>query len=81
MKSSYDSENKCRVYKCPVCGHTYHEYYDYDERRQNTEEPFIVMAEVLLYDKPHDYAPNELVRLYHYACPKCGVLQIDLNDV
>jgi rubredoxin len=81
MKSSYDNENNCRVYTCPVCGYVYHEYYDYTKSRQNPEEPFIAMAEVLLYDKPRDYAPNELVRLQHYACPKCGILQIDTSDV
>lgn len=81
MKSSYDNENVCRIYKCPVCGHVYHEYYNHEKAIANKEEPFIVMAEVLLYDKPRDYAPNELIRLQHYACPKCGILQIDVNDI
>ncbi len=81
MKSSYDNENNCRVMKCPVCGHTYHDYYDYSKSNTNSEEPFIVMEEVLLYEEPRDYAPNALVRLQHYACPKCGILQIDVNDI
>lgn len=81
MKSSYDNENNCRVYTCPVCGHVYHEYYDYTKNQTNSEEPFIKLAEVLLYEKPRDYGPDELVRVYHYACPKCGILQVDVNDI
>ncbi len=81
MKSSYDNENNCRVMKCPVCKYKYHEYYDYSKQRLNNEEPFIRMEEVLLYEEPRDYGPNALVRLQHYACPKCGILQIDVNDI
>ena len=81
MNSLYDNENNCRVYTCPVCGHVYHEYYDYAKNQENKEEPFIKLAEVLLYERARDYAPNELVRVYHYACPKCGVCQIDLSSI
>lgn len=81
MKSFYDEGKNCRVYKCPVCGYEYHDYYDYKERKMNNEKSFLVMEEKLRYNKPIDYAPSELVVLTHYACPNCGVLQIDTSDI
>ena len=81
MKSSYDNENNCSVYTCPICGYVYHEYYDYKQQQMNNEEPFIEMAEVLLFEKARDWAPKELIRCKHYACPRCGVLQIDTSEI
>ena len=81
MKSHYDNESNCRVFVCPVCSYVYHEYSDYSKQKMNTEQPFLLMTQPLLYEKPRDYAPAELLRVTHYACPKCGVLQIDLTDV
>lgn len=78
MKSHYDNESNCRVFVCPVCSYVYHEYYS---DKQDENEPFICMSQPLLYEKPRDWAPAELMRVTHYACPKCGVLQIDLTDV
>lgn len=80
MKSHYDSEENCKVFNCPACGHTYHEYYD-NRSYTNTEAPFLQSVQPLLYNKQHDYAPSECVKLTQYICPKCGTLQIDLNDI
>ena len=79
MKSSWDDNYK--VYICPVCKHTYKERYGGPMGYETEGEKFIEFAEPLLYVKPRDYAPNELVRLIHYACPKCGTTQIDLSDI
>ena len=81
MRTFYDSNKCCTVYTCPHCNYTYHEYFDYKKRTENQEKPFIVLVEKLFYFKPRDYAEDEAKRLYHYACPGCGILQIDTSDI
>lgn len=80
MKAYYDNNAECIVYTCPHCNHIYHEYYDYKKRTENQEKPFLILDDKLLYFKPRDYAEDEAKRLYHYACPNCGILQIDVSD-
>lgn len=77
MRTFYDSNKCCTVYTCPHCNYTYHEYSDYDKHTDNNEEPFIVMCEVLLTGT----SDGRLIRLPQYACPSCGILQIDTSDV
>lgn len=81
MKRSFDSENNCTVYSCPFCGHEYHEYYDYSKSVENKEEPFIEMKELLLYDDEVDWGPKRVATCHQYACPKCGILQIDTLEL
>ena len=81
MNSFFDTENNCEIWKCPVCGYEYHEYYDYSKQSLNTEKPFIRLAEPLLYEKQYDWHPKEIVRCYQYACPKCGILQVNVSEL
>ena len=77
MRSYYDDSTESRVYTCPHCNHTYHEYFDYDKQLRNNEEPFIQLCEVLLTET----SDRKVNRLYQYACPECGILQIDTSDI
>ena len=79
MQSWYDTDNNCQIYKCGVCKYQYTEYYDYEKQLQNKEKPFIKLEEPLLRIVERDYAPATLVRVNHYACPICGVLQIAID--
>ena len=77
MRTFYDSNKCCIVYTCPHCNYSYHQYSDYDKQYVNNEEPFIKMCEVLLTETPN----RGLTRLPQYACPSCGILQIDVSDI
>ena len=76
MKVTYDSDNHCEVYTCCVCGHTYHEYYNYDKQIENEEKPFVKLEEPLLRTVSRGWEPDRIERVYQYACPICGVLQV-----
>lgn len=77
MKSYYDNNTECRVYVCPHCNYTYHEYFDYDKQSNNNEERFIQMCEALLFET----SDGRVNRLSQYSCPSCGILQIDISDI
>ena len=79
MTIKFDEKNSCEVYKCNVCGHTYHYYYNYEKRIYNKEKPFIKMAESLLHVRSMDWEPDKIKTVTQYACPICGVLQIDVH--
>lgn len=81
MIVKFDSDNHRTIYKCKVCGHTYVEYYDYKKTSQDNGEPFIKMEEPLLRTVSIDWGPNRIERVTQYACPKCGVLQIDTGSI
>ena len=77
MRTYYDGNKGCTVYTCPHCNYTYHEYTDYDKHSNNNEEPFIQLCEVLLTETSY----RGIIRLPQYACPSCGILQIDVSDI
>lgn len=77
MRTFYDGNKCCTVYTCPHCNYTYHEYSDYDKQTVNEEEAFIQMCEVLLTET----SDGRITRLPQYACPGCGILQIDMSDM
>ena len=77
MRTFYDGNKCCTVYTCPHCNYTYHEYTDYDEQLRTNEQPFIQLCEVLLFET----ADGRVNQLRQYACPECGILQIDTSDV
>lgn len=77
MRTFYDSNRCCTVYTCPHCNYTYHEYSDYDRHLTNTEAPFVRLSEVLLTET----SDGRTIRLSQYACPRCGILQIDVSDM
>ena len=78
MRTYYHPLEECTVYQCPNCSTVYHEYSDYEKQKNNTELPFIKLEQPLLYEDPDQ---GHVRRLYHYACPHCGMLQIDLTDL
>jgi predicted RNA-binding Zn-ribbon protein involved in translation (DUF1610 family) len=78
MRTYYNPLDECTVYQCPNCSTVYHEYSDYEKQKNNTEFPFIKLEQPLLYEDPDQ---GHVRRLYHYACPHCGMLQIDLTDL
>ena len=77
MRSYYDTNTESTVYICPHCNCTYHEYNDYDKQLRNNEEPFIQICEVLLTET----SDGRITRLPQYACPNCGILQIDTSNI
>lgn len=77
MKINYDSDTNGETYVCDVCGYTYYYYYDYDKRVDSAEEPFIKLEEPLLRTVRRNWEPDRIEKVSQYACPKCGVLQID----
>lgn len=81
MKINYDSDNNCEVYTCGVCGYIYHYHYDYDKQVDNAEKPFVKLEEPLLHTVSRSWEPDRIERIYQYACPICGVLQIDVNSL
>ena len=81
MISKYDYDNNCRVYTCKVCGHTYTEYLDYEKELSNEGKPFVKMEEPLLHTVSMSWEPDRIERIFHYACPMCGVLQIDVGSI
>ena len=78
MRTYYSPLEECTIYRCPNCSTVYHEYSDYEKQKNNIEHPFIKLEQPLLYE---DSEQGHVRRLYHYACPHCGMLQIDLTDL
>ena len=81
MTIKYDSDNNCEVYTCSVCGYIYNYHYDYDKRTDNTEEPFIKLETPLLHTVSRSWEPDRIEKISQYACPKCGVLQVDIRSL
>ena len=76
MRTYYDGNRCCTVYTCPHCNYTYHEYSDYDKQSNNNADSFIQICEVLT-----ETCDRRVNRLPLYACPECGILQIDVSDI
>lgn len=81
MKINYDSDNNCETYVCSVCGYTYNHYYDYGKQADNEEQHFVKLEEPLLHTVSRSWEPDKIERIYQYACPMCGVLQVDVNSL
>ena len=81
MTIKYDNDNNCEVHTCNVCGHTYHYYYDHDKQVDNNEVPFVKLEEPLLHTVSKSWEPDRIERIHQYACPICGVLQIDIKSI
>ena len=79
MTIKYNQDTNCEVYTCSVCGHVYHNYYDFDKQAANREAPFVKLEEPLLMTVSCDWGPDGIERVSQYACPVCGVLQVDTN--
>ena len=74
MRTYYNPNKHCTVFVCPQCGYTYHDYSDLTKHVQNKEQPFLVVSEQLV---DVDLDRYRTIRIKHYACPSCGIIQID----
>jgi protein-arginine kinase activator protein McsA len=81
MTIKYDSDNNCEVHTCSICGYIYNYYYDYNKQTDNTEEPFIKLETPLLHTVSRGWEPDRIEKISQYACPKCGVLQVDTRSL
>ena len=86
MKTEFDYKNSTEVSECSVCGYKYKKYYrecTHQEKENDIQngfgrEDFKVGETEFLYLEKVDYAPDRLHGVPVYACPKCGVLQIEV---
>lgn len=90
MKSAFISyyehegqEGYLDIQMCPVCKYVYKEFHSRsdtwgDKKILKGSVPFIEMLEVEL-SKSDDY-DEHIQRRTKYACPRCGVIQIDVGD-
>ena len=87
MIVKYDHNGKFVLYECSVCRYTHKEYYDgktiYTEvdNMMYGKKPFIEGETQFLHTEEVDYAPDRLVKSTVYVCPRCGVLQLDVDGV
>ena len=79
MTIKYVPNTNCEVYTCGVCGYVYTEYYNHNKQVANREAPFVKLEEPLLRTVSCDWGPDGIERISQYACPICGVLQVDAN--
>lgn len=76
MEREYDAERHAGIY---TCSHCHYKYADVDwEQRKSDEgnQPFIAMEERMHSGDSCWYGQNESHAVY--ACPKCGILQIEV---
>jgi hypothetical protein len=86
MKTNFNYENSTEVSECSICGYKHKKYYrkhTYEEQQNDIssgfgDEEFLTGETEFLYSEKVDYAPDRLVKKIIYACPKCGVLQIEV---
>lgn len=79
MKSTWNQEEICRRYECPVCGYVYNDHYK--DSTKNVGTPFIECIDGVTVEIPRDYAPNKIEKLKRYICPCCGVIQVDISSL
>lgn len=87
MIVKYDHDCKFILYECTVCKYTHKEYYNSNtlytefDKMAYGKDPFIKGETEFLYQEKMDYGPSRLTKQTVYACPRCGVLQIDVDGV
>lgn len=78
MKSNYNYDEGVNEYVCPVCGYKYVEETRYNGKILEGDEEFIEMEDFKFHSTDNsDYYPRTRHHTI-YACPKCGVLQLDI---
>lgn len=80
MKIEWNSNE--RIYTCSFCGYKYKEkFYGHPSRYTIDEgfgkEPFKGGINHFIYKEEQDYGPGKTVTATVYACPRCGILQIE----
>ena len=77
MKVDYNYEEQIRTCICSVCGYNYTEEMEVYGRTLEGKEPFIEMEEIFHSTDESGYYSRPCKHSI-YACPKCGVLQLDV---
>ena len=75
MKITYNWDEHTRTCTCQVCGYKYTEETKAYGEIIEGDDPFVEMDIVLHSDNNSIYYSNHRSHTM-YACPKCGVLQI-----
>ena len=76
MERNYDNERRAWIYTCSYC---HYKYADTDWEKRNSDEgnkQFIEMQERMHSGDSCWYGQDE--RHTVYACPMCGILQIEV---
>lgn len=78
MKKTYDWNEDTITCTCPVCGYKHTKEMNYTQKTIEGDETFIKMENIELNstDRSYYYPSHNTHTIY--ACPKCGVLQIEI---
>ena len=77
------SDNTCLVRTCSVCGYKHKQKYTHNHPDPYTidpgfgKEPFKAGVNKFIYMQEQSYGPDCTIQETVYACPRCGVLQIE----
>ena len=86
MRQHYDESLNAFIRRCPHCGYQHIEPFCIDklsdeEReymyRHTGDKPFIEGVAKFMHKVEHSYAPSTIEEKTVYACPNCGILQIN----
>ncbi len=85
MKTDWTHKD-CLIRTCSFCGYKHKEkYYNHPNPYTIDEgfgkKPFKVGENKFVYKEERDYSPNRTVTESVYACPRCGILQIEDEDL
>ena len=85
MKIEYNWEEKYTTYTCAVCGYKHMEkHYDHPDPYTIDpgfgKKPFKQGLNKFIYMQEQSYGPDCTIQETVYACPKCGVLQIESEN-
>lgn len=84
MKTDWSNKD-CLIRTCSFCGYKHKEKYHNHPSRYTIDdgfgkEPFKEGINQFIYMEERDYGPDKTVTDTVYACPRCGILQIE-NDL
>ena len=81
MKTDWSNKD-CLIQTCSFCGYKYKEKYHNHPTRYTIDEgfgkvKFKTCINQFIYMEERDYDPDTTVKETVYACPRCGILQIE----
>lgn len=84
MKTDWSNKD-CIIRTCSFCGYKHKEKYHNHPDPYTTDdgfgkEQFKEGVNQFIYTEERDYGPDATVKETVYACPRCGILQIE-NEV
>lgn len=74
MKTTYDWDERTETHICQACGYKHTKKTSYVGTTIEGDDEFIEMEDILHSRKSYSSVCSHRV----YACPKCGVLQIEV---